>query len=87
LGRGILLKPTGKAVNEFERIGYFEYQEQRLPSDTVLLEELASNRNPIGQAGYLVDHPFSWMGAAMEAGEDELVADWFGYPDAIVTLV
>jgi hypothetical protein len=85
-GRGILLQPTGKAVNEFERIGYFEYREQRLPSDTMLREEWASNRNPIAQAAYLADHPFSWMGTALEAGQDELVENWFGDPDAIVTL-
>jgi hypothetical protein len=86
-GRGILLQPTGKAVNEFERIGYFEYREQRLPSDTMLREEWASNRNPIAQATYLVDHPFSWMVMAMEADQDELVENWFGDPDAVVTLI
>ncbi|KAH8590755.1 heterokaryon incompatibility protein-domain-containing protein [Bisporella sp. PMI_857] len=87
LGRGILLQPTGEAVNQFERIGYFEYREQRLPRNTMLREEWASNRNPIAQAAYLVDHPFNWMKAALEAGQDELVEDWFGEPDAIVTLV
>lgn len=87
LGRGILLKLADETGKQFERIGYFEYREHRAHGDTMLWDERACNRNPVAQAAYLAEHPFQWMSDAMDAGQEDLVEDWFGDPDAVVTLV
>lgn len=86
-GRGLLLQPTGKEENEYERIGYYEFREQPLRGDVMSREEWASNRNPIAQAAYLAEHPFCWIQTAMEVGLDELVDNWFGDPSSKITLV
>lgn len=85
--RGILLKSVGEHANEFERIGYYEYDDRRSTTDKRCFEERSSDQSPISHAVYFVDHPFKWMSAAIQACDEELIGDWFGDPDAIVTFV
>ncbi|GME36801.1 heterokaryon incompatibility protein-domain-containing protein [Neofusicoccum parvum] len=86
-GRGLLLKPTcaAAAAAEFERVGYYEYADRR--HDSRRPEERGADRDPLSYAAYLVDHPFRWMEEAVKAGDEDLIEDWFGDHDAVVTLV
>lgn len=79
------MKPTCAAAAEFERVGFYEYADRR--HDRRRPEERGADRDPLAYAAYLVDHPFRWMEEAIKAGDEDLIEDWFGDHDAVVTLV